>query len=621
MNFRIERMESTSYIECLEEIDTQGFVVQAAICDQCGKGFSNIYTLTAHKKQVHEGYRAFPCGICNTKFATKYKLQRHHLGVHSEKRDFHCETCGNSFKTRDMLVKHQRTHFQGMGPFTCNLCDELFKFKSGLDHHQKLKHTVKAAHLKEAKEKLNFSFKCSFCEKIYKTMKHLERHEELHTTDEQLKCSDSNCAKLFKNSKELTKHEQQVHKEVIYYSCFHCSKIYKSKANFEIHISSHESESNIEELENSDRDNELVHQETLKDEIADAEEAFEDDLLKNIDADMVSVVKIETERFVEPTTEVLDETEIITDDYFIEEVDDGMGFYETIITEDFVQSPTSEDEVIISADEFVHNDANCSNDVDTFKDNDFNTQLMSCEKVRVQRSKKSKLVEDKQSVCDECGATFKNNSHLRRHIQRKHRKDSHKLECDVCGSKFLLNYDLKRHMIKHSSNRDFSCNHCEQKFKTELSLRNHIKVLHNQNEKLSRTYLCKFCNRSYFHQRHLDYHMRKHTGDTRYKCDSCLPEKLFFYSDAVKWHKIRYHGEPSPYSCSICSKKFIHERSLQTHEKDHQAGSQSLAVTCPVCGKSVSEKRHLKRHVRGHTGKNFKCQCGESFKERYQLTK
>lgn len=482
-----------TYEEFIEETSSQDLLkVHSAICDQCGKGFSNIYTLTAHKKQVHEGFRAFPCEICETKFATKYKLKRHHLGVHSEKRDFHCETCRNSFKTRDMLVKHQRTHFQG--PFTCDVCNIVFKFKSGLDHHQKLKHSLKTVVRTEPKETLNFSYKCSFCSKLYKTLKHLERHEEIHTVNESLECSDASCTTSFKNSKELTKHVNKAHKEVVYYSCFYCSKVYKSKSNFEIHITSHDSDYNIEEL--TDSDNELKEEATC----TDPEEA-DYELLKNIDENMVSVTKIETERLMEPTTEIEN-----TDEHFFfeNEADDGLSFYEAIIAEELESSPINEEETMTYTDDFVIYKNSPSNDTSMISQGKTSKkQSVSSEKVKTQ-----KKVNEKISVCDECGAAFKNNSHLRRHVQRKHRKDSHNLECDVCGSKFLLNYDLKRHMIKHSSIRDFSCTHCEQKFKTELSLRNHIKVLHSSREKIERAFSCKFCYRSYFHQRHLDYHMR-----------------------------------------------------------------------------------------------------------------
>lgn len=174
-------------------------------------------------------------------------------------------------------------------------------------------------------------------------------------------------------------------------------------------------------------------------------------------------------------------------------------------------------------------------------------------------------------------------------------------------------------MIKHSNVRNYHCDLCGQKFKTELSLKNHHKILHNPQKTQEKKFVCNFCDRSYLHQRHLDYHKRKHTGDQRYSCDSC--DKLFFYSDAVKWHKIRFHCEAAPFNCSDCGKKFIHEKSFRSHEKDHEAGSGSLAVDCKICGKSVSEKRHLLRHTRGHTEKRFHCKCGEAFKERHQLSK
>lgn len=71
----------------------------------------------------------------------------------------------------------------------------------------------------------------------------------------------------------------------------------------------------------------------------------------------------------------------------------------------------------------------------------------------------------------------------------------------------------------------------------------------------------------------------------------------------------------------ICSRKFIHQKTLESHLSEHDENG-SLAVTCQICFKKISEKRHLKRHMRIHKEKSFICeQCNESFQEKYQLTR
>lgn len=113
-------------------------------------------------------------------------------------------------------------------------------------------------------------------------------------------------------------------------------------------------------------------------------------------------------------------------------------------------------------------------------------------------------------ICDICGMFFMNKSHLRRHQARKHQeKSDYKYECDTCCVKFLLRYDLQRHMIKHISVRNVECPQCKKQFKTKSSLDCHIKFIHNQDRsQTEKQFICNICLRSYFHKRHLDYHMR-----------------------------------------------------------------------------------------------------------------
>ena len=608
----------------------------SSICDQCGKSFSNVYTLSAHKKQVHDKIKSFKCEICYTAFATKYKLKRHFAGVHSEVRNFICEICSNAFKTRDMLKKHERQHFKSS--FKCDLCNLVFKFKSGYDYHCQQKHHRKA----ETPSELKIStpkkvFNCLDCTLSFKIKKDLERHVEEHRVQENI---DSSCQdqenesnqnqedfadqnlekesqKLIDNKKDLQKHMKLVQKtrtEVIYYACGYCQKQYKSKSRFVTHIVMHErgiemddydflTESSVNEVVIEEIYNENSLEENSEDENEENADNHEDLISKSeteieeIEENSIEVFR--TLKVAETITAIPMESEGIvygmeTEDYMIQR-DEGMDLFE-IIAEDL--------EPQISDNEIIAND----------EENSLKTSL---EVVKFRQPKKS----DVQSMCCECGSTFKNNSHLSRHVMRKHRKHEYKMECDICGQRFLLNYDLKRHMTKHSNVRNYNCEKCQQKFKTEISMKNHVKNVHKTDKMMRKKFLCVHCDRSYFHSRHLDYHRRKHNGDQRYRCEICAPVKTFHYHDAIKWHRIRHHGESAPWNCKICGKKFIHEKSLHTHEKEHQGDKGSLAVTCSVCGKSVSERRHLQRHMRTHISKAFHCKCGESFKERHQLSK
>ena len=575
----------------MEVQDTEliSVIKSGVICETCGKEFANVYTLNAHIKQIHEGIKSYQCSICGMKFSTKYKTLRHFQGIHSDKRDFHCDfkNCKGSFKTRDMLTKHQRTHFTG--PFKCELCNEVieFKFKSGLDYHIQQKHVNKS----EKKTRTVTIFKCSYCDKEFRSLQAFETHELTHGNS----VETGMCLEV--QSDEPIKKTAQGDLE-----CKYCFKRYKTKQNYVIHLALHENSKDLEDFEFIVDNEEHLIEEAVDDP--------EEDLFKNIDEGLVSIVKIETKRYVDesediestnvdqtiqPSEELLDSEHFLTYDETVDylvEHEDELDLYKTTITDEL------------------------ENELDESEETNQVPSSNICFSVKPQKLDPI----DKSCLCEECGKGFQARSNMKRHFNRQHRKENNKFECDLCGSRFLLNYDLKRHMIKHSTSRSFDCKICDLKFKTAYTLKNHVVVVHTT-DKLERKFQCKVCSRSYFHQRHLRAHETKHTGDARYSCDLCSPEQHFFYSDAIKWHKIRHHGQPAPFNCTNCTKRFIHKKSLQTHEKEHQQASGSLAVDCPICGKKVSEKRHLKRHMRGHDDKKFHCKCGDSFKERYQLSK
>jgi hypothetical protein len=342
-----------------------------------------------------------------------------------------------------MLVKHNRTHSL-TGPFVCELCDEVFKFESGLDYHKKQKHapkTAKPASLKVTKSLIN--------NKV------------------QLKCNEKNCIRTFSSSKDLSRHEKLEHSSnTDHYVCTYCRKQYKSKSNFEVHISSHEKGNALQDFEYINKEDfELCDEaeEALEENEMDFEHLDDipkrndmnipDNLLKNIDENIVTIEMIETKRYIGEVCdgkESVNEINSIDPSMFYlnnEEFNNVAVFYDTsnkkelgaesiiVFDEDYALSET----VIVDT----------INDEDvTEKGEDIIKHPYKTAQLTQQSIVEQETVTNNIKVCDICGAQFKNNSHLGRHIQRKHRKEEYKLECDICGKKFLLNYDLKRHMVK-----------------------------------------------------------------------------------------------------------------------------------------------------------------------------
>lgn len=163
-------------------------------------------------------------------------------------------------------------------------------------------------------------------------------------------------------------------------------------------------------------------------------------------------------------------------------------------------------------------------------------------------------------------------------------------------------------MTKHepSEDRIHQCEVCHKNFKGLSTLIQHQKLIHSENgiKPKDKKFKCRICDRKYYYERHLNFHVRKHREDKRYECPRANCFENFFYSDAVKWHLVRVHFEKAPYNCKVCKKKFIHEKPMQNHVRTHKTGENSFI--CTICGKILSEGKNYMRHMRTHEEKSFK---------------
>ncbi|XP_046417398.1 uncharacterized protein LOC124178209 isoform X1 [Neodiprion fabricii] len=134
-------------------------------CQHCDREFFNTDDLEKHEATVHKSVKPYQCNICNKRFTYKQGLERHEL-LHSDDKNFICEYCKEAFRSSTKLAKHLTTH-AGHRPFLCKLCPRSFLLSHHLTRHMRT-HSVEKPHA------------CEECGKAFKRKESLEVHQLTH---------------------------------------------------------------------------------------------------------------------------------------------------------------------------------------------------------------------------------------------------------------------------------------------------------------------------------------------------------------------------------------------------------------------------------------------------------
>lgn len=174
--------------------------------------------------------------------------------------------------------------------------------------------------------------------------------------------------------------------------------------------------------------------------------------------------------------------------------------------------------------------------------------------------------------CKRCKKVFKHKNSYNAHLKICGEKieDRYKLICDICDKAYLNRKGIRNHlMTTHGFGEAVKCPWCNKKFPSKCHLESHI-VKHTR----QRDFSCNICGGVFVTAHALKYHIRIHTGEKPFSCDIC--EETFLNASRKMDHVRRKHLRVMK-PCPICHKEYS-ETAISRHQRRHKDPKSSIYV-------------------------------------------
>ncbi|KAJ3661064.1 hypothetical protein Zmor_005485 [Zophobas morio] len=669
--------------------------VKTMICEACGKSFYTKTLLNIHMMRKHKNERPYKCSFCFHGLVTKSELKEHikrrHSGNESieviREKPFQCSICGKRLKTSAFLTDHMRKH-AGEKAYTCNVCEE-----KRLMLKRELKH-----------------FECGVCSQFFGSFDeysfHVNNsHDELLTPDSGLLGIQFADIKslipktdtefiIDKSSDEEATEWDQIEvftsKQPEKWSCDICNKILNSRTSFYRHRVGHS-----ESKKPCPYCTGYFNRYTLKQHI--------------------QTIHLNKKNFVCDTCNYATVNKYFLEKHIIQQHTKTYPFPCNVCGRGFIKQSMLDDHhhrehregVIHVCDECgktFKTDASLRkhrklHDPSLKKKEKPMCEICGEKFMYLQEHVRKMHGGTKSKMCEFCGKGFHTKNQLNMHMMRKHtgekrfrcsfcfhgvvtkseldehirrrHSDTESIEdvrdkpfqCSLCKKRFKIRGSLTDHMRKHSGEKAYSCDVCQEKFISKHYLKFHRTFFHVKERDNQRTYVCNTCSRAFGDFNLLVNHRQSHSkpaytvvittptetksnndktpeAETAYVCEFCsriyktescylkhrqyhltpftLDCKHCHYSAPTKSELLRHvtlkHTREKVYKCEVCSAGFISQALFDSHRR---AKHENRRFQCDMCDKwyryQSSLQVHQKTHDPNFIRKKFMCEICSKF--------
>lgn len=170
-----------------------------------------------------------------------------------------------------------------------------------------------------------------------------------------------------------------------------------------------------------------------------------------------------------------------------------------------------------------------------------------------------------------------------------------KRECLACEEVFKSNYQLQNHINEVHNNRQFICKICGVARKDEEYLELHMNIHEGKTENQ-----CRYCTKVFSRPVNTLRHMRIHWDKKKFQCEKC--GERFSLDNMLYNHRLRHEAEENPVICNFCNQSFKSRKTYNHHLLIHQTNRPRHH--CDLCPKSFTERYTLKMHRKTHNENN-----------------